>query len=168
MVLQKGNWIDNHSGKKILFWNLKPRIPDRNRNNGHSKVKRKKRHDFHNTQGLYRAGALREVMETYRISVLTIQEIRKGNGIFDTKSHTILHSSGNEDSKSGVAFIVKKNESKHRLQTNKQETMLYKTRFCNLFTINVHAETKEKDDITKERMYQAMSYTRTIHCHLTI
>lgn len=83
--------------------------------------------------------------------------------VFLTEGHTVLHSSKNDKAELGVSFIVEK-EIKDNILDFKpiNEHMLnvclltFKTKFYNVSIINVHAETEEKDDVTKENVYQRM------------
>lgn len=108
---------------------------------------------------------MREVskeMIRYNVGILAVQETRwKGSGIFDTKTHTVLHS-GIDSNKAelGVAFVVEKGMKGNILDfkpINERICVLrYKTKFFNLSIINTHAETEEKDELIKEKLYQTL------------
>lgn len=118
-----------------------------------------------NVRSLYRSSTLKEVlseMKKYRIKILAAQETRwKGSGIFDTRTHTILHSDKDDNRHElGVAFIMEKDYMEKILDfkpVNERMCLLrLKTKFFNVTIINFHAQTEEKDDVTKESLYQEL------------
>lgn len=115
-----------------------------------------------NTRSLYNAGALRalgQVMRKYRVDVLAVQETRwTGEGIYDTRTHTILHSGNKDRHKFGVAFLVDRSFKSRILNfTAISESICVirlKTRFFNLSIINAHAETEDLSfSYTEDKFY---------------
>lgn len=160
-----GRGADNSSPEKSKGHETsEPRMLDRNDDDGHRKRKMDMIFGTWNTRSLYRSGALKEIlneMTKYGIDILAVQEMRwKGSGIFDTRTHTVLRSGKNDKSELGVAFMVRKGMKESILDfkpVNERICLLrLKTRFFNLAIINVHAETEEKDDMTKENFYQEL------------
>lgn len=102
------------------------------------------------------------MIKKYRIDILAVQETKWiGSGISEMKSHTILRSGGESNKhKLGVAFIVDRKIKKKVLDFKPiNERICYlrlKTKFFNLSIINAHAETEDKDEITKESFYQIL------------
>lgn len=117
-----------------------------------------------NTRSLHRSGALKELcgeMRKYKLDILAVQESRwKGGGIFDTRSHTVLYCGSEQRHEFGVAFIVDKGMKANVLgftPVNERMCVLrVKTRFFNLLMINVHAETEDKNEITKDNFYNKL------------
>ena len=118
-----------------------------------------------NVRTLYRPGAQRELFEElkrYKIGVAAVQETRwLGNGVRDTKTHTVLYS-GREKGKRelGVAFVVDRN-LKHLIvdfhPVNERICRIrLATKFFNLSIINVHCPTDEKDEDIKAEFYQLL------------
>ncbi|CAL1685092.1 unnamed protein product [Lasius platythorax] len=113
-----------------------------------------------NTRSLYRSEALEELtreIQARRVNVLAVQETRwTGSGTKDTQTHSIFYSGGDKH-ELGVAFIVEKCTKENVLDfkaISKRICLLrLRTKFFNLSIINVHAETEDKDDLTKEDFY---------------
>lgn len=117
-----------------------------------------------NTRSLHRTGALKELTKAilnYNIDIIAVQETRwKGSGTSETKTHTIFHSDSESRHELGVAFIVNNRIKGSILDFRPIDerlcTLRIKTRFFNMTLINAHAETEEKDEITKESFYQKL------------
>lgn len=119
-----------------------------------------------NVRTMYRGGALGEVlgeMEKYNIDILAVQETRWiGTDTFDTRTHTIMHSGNEKHHEFGVAFIVNqrlKNQVIGFKAVNERICILrIKTKFFNISIINVHAETEDKDEATKDTLYDKLEH----------
>ncbi|XP_024886469.1 craniofacial development protein 2-like [Temnothorax curvispinosus] len=117
-----------------------------------------------NTRSLYRTGALEALCQEtmrYRIDVLAVQETRwTGEGVYDTRTHTILHSGNKDRHEHGVAFLVDRRFKDRILNftaINERVCVIrLKTKFFNLSIINAHAETEEKDEVTKDNFYSGL------------
>ncbi|XP_071653719.1 uncharacterized protein [Temnothorax longispinosus] len=117
-----------------------------------------------NTRSLYRTGALKALCQEtmrYRIDVLAVQETRwTGEGVYDTRTHTILHSGNKDRHELGVAFLVDRRFKDRILNftaINERVCVIrLKTKFFNLSIINAHAETEEKDEVTKDNFYSGL------------
>jgi endonuclease/exonuclease/phosphatase family metal-dependent hydrolase/ribosomal protein S28E/S33 len=119
-------------------------------------------------RSLSRTGALKSLLEQvdkYNIDVAALQETKwLGSEITDMKSYTIFKSgkpSGNREF--GVAFIV--NKKFKQLVTDFKPinerlcALRIKTTFFNVWLINIHAPTEDKDDDIKDEFYSLLEYT---------
>jgi exonuclease III len=121
-----------------------------------------------NTRTLYRAGSLKMLSKTvqqYKHHIIALQETRwHGKGVMDTKTHTIFYSGKEKGTyEAGVAFLVDKNMKQNILDFKPINenicTIRIKSRFFNLYMINVHGPTEEKDELTKNYFYQVLEKT---------
>jgi hypothetical protein len=124
-----------------------------------------------NVRTLHKASNLRALtqqLDLYRLHIVAIQETKWiGNNIWDTKTHTILHS-GKQNGKRecGVAFIVDKVTKRNIMafiSNNKRMCTLRKyPHFLNLAIINVHAPTEDSEKTEEEVFYSLLE--RIYHC----
>ncbi|XP_024884391.1 uncharacterized protein LOC112462706 [Temnothorax curvispinosus] len=113
-----------------------------------------------NVRTLYETAAAKSLVEEITkcgIQILAIQETRwKGNSTMRIGDYDFFHSGGQKHFL-GVGFVVHKdlrdNIMEFRPVSDRVCTIRIKTKFFNLSLINVHAETKEKEDSTKDSFY---------------
>jgi endonuclease/exonuclease/phosphatase family metal-dependent hydrolase len=143
--------------------NTEPRTWTENRNRP-SRGKKDLRIGTWNVRTLYRGGVLGELtaeMRRYKVDIMAIQETRwLGNETFDNRTHTILHSGNTRRHEFRVAFVIDqkvKNTIINFKPINERMCILrIKTRFFNVSLLNIHAETEDKDEATKDAFYQQL------------
>ncbi|XP_071652690.1 craniofacial development protein 2-like [Temnothorax longispinosus] len=116
-----------------------------------------------NVRTLYETAAAKSLVEEITkcgIQILAIQETRwKGNSTMRIRDYDFVHS-GDQKHFLGVGFVVHKdlrdNIMEFRPISDRVCTIRIKTKFFNLSLINVHAETEEKRDSTKDSFYSIL------------
>lgn len=111
---------------------------------------------------MYAAGALQTLLDQlnkYKIRITAIQETKwLGKEIMELKSHVVLKSrKGKGNREFGVAFVVSKDLKQAITQFKAVDERLcairIQTMFFNMWMINVHAPTENKEEETKEEFY---------------
>jgi exonuclease III len=105
-----------------------------------------------NTSTLYRIGALRSLLETvdsYRIDILALQEMRwVGQGTLEKRSHIVFYSCNNREHSDGVGFVVSKRLKCLVIDFEAVNSRIccirIKGKFFNYSFINAHAPTEDK------------------------
>nr|XP_042895535.1 craniofacial development protein 2-like [Parasteatoda tepidariorum] len=117
-----------------------------------------------NVRSLYRNKGLQmliEQVDSYRIDLLAVQEIRwTGEGIIEKKNHTVVYSCDREKHMFGTGFILSKRIRPLLIDFDCRTPRLCKIRikgiFFNCSFINFHAPTEDKYGAEKELFYEEL------------
>lgn len=124
------------------------------------------RFGFWNVRTLYQSKKLQvliEQMDSYRVDLLAIQEMRwTGSGMMDTRGHTVCYSCHDTKHSLGTGFILNK-EVKHIIMDFQAVSprlcyLRLRGKFNNYSIINVHAPTEEKEDEEKDEFYEELDH----------
>jgi exonuclease III len=100
-----------------------------------------------------------KTVQQYKYQITALQETRwRGKGAMDT---TLFYSGKEKGThEAGVAILVDKKMKQKILDFKPiNENIRIKTRFFNLYMINVYGPTEENDELTKDYFYQVLEKT---------
>ena len=164
LYLTRGQWADNPPPLKYLI--TKPQREEAGLNYGNRPRKRLNdlRIGFWNILSLHRLGALRALLaevDTYRIDIAAIQEVRWiGQGIMEKKYHTLYYSCHEKHHIFGTGFVVRGRARQLVMRfTPINQRLCYirlRGKFFNFSLINCHAPTEVSPEEDKEAFYEEL------------